>query len=185
VATLSIGLGHRAGFVGALAAAGADTWATELGLLSHQKPRLITTWQPVAAGTSGGITPAGLAAGLGGALAVGLAWATLGGGWRAVNTALIAGTVGSVTDSLLGATVQALYGCARCGTLTEQAVHTRCGEQTQLVRGYWWVTNDTVNALATLIGAAVGSAFHSTERGGHVRGGASVRRRVGWGERIL
>src|ERR1700730_10465666 len=47
---------YLAGYAGALATATADTWATELGVLSPRQPRLITTGKPVGAGTSGGIT---------------------------------------------------------------------------------------------------------------------------------
>ena len=57
---------------------------------------------------------------------------------------------------MLGATVQALYHCPRCSAETEEPVHRPCGQPTRLVRGYWWITNDTVNALATLAGAAIG-----------------------------
>lgn len=115
VATLSIALGARRGgpgFVGALAAAAADTWATELGLLARRQPRLITTLQPVAAGTSGGVTLEGLAASLGGALVVGLAWVSLGGGRQGFRQAVLAGVGGSLIDSLLGATQQAVYRCS-------------------------------------------------------------------------
>src|SRR5207248_11392439 len=59
----------QAGYSGALATATADTWATELGVLSLQQPRLITTGKPVAPGTSGGITLLGSAAAALGALA--------------------------------------------------------------------------------------------------------------------
>jgi uncharacterized protein (TIGR00297 family) len=157
IATLSIALGARPGFVGALAAASADTWATEVGLLARLQPRLITTWQPVAPGTSGGVTLTGLAATLGGAFTVGLAWSLLGGGWRGLPAAIVAGTCGSLTDSWLGATLQALYRCPACAAPSEEAVHAACGNPTLLVHGYTWMTNDAVNALATLVGAAVGA----------------------------
>ena len=70
-----------AGFSGALAAVNADTWATELGVLSRAQPMLITTRQPVERGTSGGITRAGTFASFGGAFLIGLlaAWVWPGG----------------------------------------------------------------------------------------------------------
>jgi uncharacterized protein (TIGR00297 family) len=162
VATLSIALGRRRGdgaFIGALAAAAADTWATELGLLARRQPRLITTLRPVAAGTSGGVTPEGLAASVGGALVVGSAWSLMGGGRQGVVIAVLAGLGGSLVDSLLGATLQALYRCPLCGGLTEQSAHRACGRPAALVHGHACITNDTVNALATLCGAAIGATY--------------------------
>jgi uncharacterized protein (TIGR00297 family) len=155
VATLCVAAGQPRGMLGALAAAGADTWATELGLLASAAPRLITTLERVPAGTSGGVTLQGLGASLGGALAVGLAYAALGGGWSSVGRAVAGGLAGAIVDSLLGATVQAAYWCPRCETPTEDALHSACNAPTQLRSGYTWMTNDTVNALATLTGAAI------------------------------
>ena len=128
VPTLAIALNQRGAFIGALAAAAADTWATELGLLARRPPRLITSLRPVAPGMSGGITPEGLAASAGGALVVGLTWRLFAGQRSAPIVATTAGMVGSVVDSLLGATLQANR----------------------------MLNNDAVNALATLAGAAVG-----------------------------
>src|SRR3989344_6014385 len=42
-------------FLGVLAPGTSGTWATELGLLSKGRPRLITTWQQVPIGTSGAV----------------------------------------------------------------------------------------------------------------------------------
>src|SRR5512143_1311132 len=42
-------------YAGAMAAVNADTWATEVGVLSRTPPRLIISGQPVERGTSGGI----------------------------------------------------------------------------------------------------------------------------------
>src|SRR5436190_21743655 len=55
---------------GALAAAAADTGATELGAFSPFAPRLITTGARVSRGASGGITALGTAGGVVGALVV-------------------------------------------------------------------------------------------------------------------
>ncbi len=47
-------------FLGAISTSAADTAATELGLLSHSKPRLITNPSKIVApGTSGGVSPLG------------------------------------------------------------------------------------------------------------------------------
>src|SRR6185295_8087434 len=64
-------------FGGVMATVTADTWATEIGVLSPQPPRLLTTWRCVEPGTSGGITAYGMLASAGGALTIGLALAGL------------------------------------------------------------------------------------------------------------
>jgi uncharacterized protein (TIGR00297 family) len=151
----------QAGYVGALATANADTWATELGILSTTEPRLITTRQRVSPGTSGGITGLGTTAAAGGALSLGLVFQLL--QCRvspvATFTALVSGLVGSLYDSLLGATMQATYYCSTCDKETEQRVHS-CGTRTRLLRGLSWMNNDVVNFLATLVGGLVAIALH-------------------------
>ncbi len=67
VAALAALAGSWAAFAGALAAATADTWATEIGRYSRKPPRLITTGKPVAAGTDGGMTLVGTVGGIAGA----------------------------------------------------------------------------------------------------------------------
>lgn len=101
VAALAALAGNWAWFAGALAAANADTWATEVGSHSPTMPRLITTWSRVPAGTDGGMTLLGTVGGVAGAgLIAGLA------GRRVVIAVATAGVVGMLLDSLLGATLQ-------------------------------------------------------------------------------
>lgn len=146
-------------FCGAFAAATADTWATEIGTLAGAVPRSILTGKPVAAGISGGITVVGTAASAGGALFVaGAAW--LADASHAVIAIAAGGLAGSLADSLLGATLQALRYCAHCRRNCETDPHV-CGADTTLVRGVYWMSNDGVNFLATLTGAAVSAGLFS------------------------
>jgi uncharacterized protein (TIGR00297 family) len=160
-----------AGFGGALATAAADTWATEIGSRSGSQPRSILTLQPAAAGASGGVTVAGIAAS---AVAASL-MARLASipaessvhhrSPRAVAIAL-GGFTGALIDSLLGATVQEVRFCEICLVETEERLH-RCGAQTRQVRGARWCDNDTVNAIATATGAttAILAQLPSSMRG--------------------
>jgi len=142
-----------AGFVGAIAVATADTWATEIGILSRRRPRLITTGERVERGTSGAVSLLGYFAILGGSGLIGaLGWA-LTRDWRILLVALLAGAIGSTVDSLLGATVQAIFLCPDCNRETEQSPEHACGTTTQQVRGLIWLRNDQVNFAATFVGA--------------------------------
>lgn len=171
-AALALGAGlypHPLWFVaavGALATVNADTWATELGVLSPARPRLITTGQPVEAGTSGGVTAEGMGAALAGALFISLIAGSL---WfaagmsveatlRLAGAGTAAGLLGSLVDSLLGATVQVVYICDRCNEETEQAVH-RCGQPTRYRRGWRWLNNDGVNFASSVVGAVIAVAL--------------------------
>ena len=138
---------------GALASAQSDTWATEVGARSRRPPRLITTGQPVAPGTSGGVTGVGTAGGLlGGALLAGAA-ALVGAPRGAAMAGLAGGLVGMTADSILGATVQGRFHCPACNNDTERRRH-HCGTKTTAVRGWPWLDNDGVNLVANGIGAA-------------------------------
>jgi uncharacterized protein (TIGR00297 family) len=124
VAALAALAGNWSWFAGALAAANADTWATEIGSHSRSLPRLITTGNPVPAGTDGGMTVLGTAGGLAGAALISGLSHTL--GYRMAAPVAAGGALGMLLDSLLGATVQ--------GKVS-------------------WMDNDAVNLAATLTGA--------------------------------
>jgi len=156
-------------FAGSLAAATADTWGTELGVLSRRRPVLITTFKPVDSGTSGGISLMGaLSALAGAALIAGLAvlmgkvgW--INGfevnGWIQFVVITIAGFAGSLIDSLFGATKQAIYFCPSCQKDTEKHPLHTCGMHTDLKRGWPWLNNDWVNIACVLSGAILAGLF--------------------------
>lgn len=160
-------------FVGAMATVNADTWATELGVLSKAYPHLITTGRRVPIGTSGGITLLGTLVSLGGALLIGSLAAMAGllhpsvpsifpplpNPLVLVPVAAISGLLGSLFDSLLGATVQAMYFCDYDRKVTESQVH-RCGNSTRLIRGWRWLDNDWVNLISSVLGSGIAAALY-------------------------
>lgn len=145
-------------FAAALAAATADTWATELGVLSPGQPQLITTGQHVPKGTSGGVSLVGSLAAAGGALLIALVAGVVAAGFMHpgfLASVLLAGVLGSYFDSLIGATVQAIYYCPVCKKETEQHPLHSCGAATALRRGWPWMDNDWVNFLSGLFSILV------------------------------
>ncbi|MCB9135354.1 MAG: DUF92 domain-containing protein [Anaerolineales bacterium] len=155
-------------YAGALAAVNADTWATELGTLSKSSPRLITTGQKVEKGTSGGVSLTGTLAALTGAVLIGgvaaLFPASAGTGtpvWHLPLVVSLAGLAGSLFDSLLGATVQAIYHCPTCVKETERHPNHTCGTPTHLIRGFPWLNNDGVNFAASFTGAIIAVILHT------------------------
>ncbi len=131
------GLAHLL-FLAALAAANADTWATEIGAAMGGTPRLITTGRRVPRGTSGGVSGFGT---LGALLGAGLLGAFAGTPGEVLAVTL-AGWGASLMDSLLGATVQAQWRDA-AGGLTERP------QPGAPDHGRRWVNNDFVNAVCT------------------------------------
>lgn len=148
------------GLAGALAASTADTWATELGVLSKRKPRLITTGAAVETGTSGAVSLEGSLAAITGAGLIGLAAGTLNQAALTVVMAFLGGIAGVWLDSLLGATLQVQYFCPTCNRETEQHPQHRCGSATAMCRGWRRLNNDGVNLSASVFGAVVAMAIH-------------------------
>ncbi|MBN2045937.1 MAG: DUF92 domain-containing protein [Anaerolineales bacterium] len=143
-------------YAGAMAAVNADTWATEIGILSPSPPRLITTGKTVVMGTSGGLTLTGTAATFAGGLLI----AAIGALFRPDLPAMtfliavsVAGLIGSLTDSLLGATVQAIYYDPIRQKETERQMFDAGGNPAAPLRGWVWMNNDMVNFFSSVCGA--------------------------------
>jgi len=149
-------------YCGVMATVTADTWATEIGVLSPTPPRMITNWRIVAPGTSGGVSASGLAASVAGALVIGASAYVFGalelGAWLPVlvPAAGLAGLAGSLADSLIGATAQAIY-LAPDGGETERRAD-RSGHPYAALRGWRWMNNDLVNFVSSLVGGIVAVA---------------------------
>ncbi|MBI3004156.1 MAG: DUF92 domain-containing protein [Ignavibacteriales bacterium] len=140
-------------YLGSIAAVTADTWGTEIGLLTKGKTISIVSVHPVPRGTSGGVSVTGFAGGVIGAVAIvvsAVPWI-----WdvRLATWIISAGIVASLIDSTLGATMQAEYTCAVCGSKTEREVH--CSSPAKLVRGRKWITNDLVNWVCAMSGGMI------------------------------
>lgn len=139
--------------LGALAAATADTWATEIGTLAGRPPRSIISLQVVEPGTSGGVTVPGTLASAAGATFV--AAAALATGVAVDMTpVVVGGLAGSLADSVAGATVQERRWCDGCSRFTERLTHP-CGAATRVTSGIPGLRNDLVNLVCTLVGGGV------------------------------
>ena len=143
-------------YLGSLAAAAADTWGTEIGVLSRGVVVSVARLRAVEPGSSGGISAVGTLGAAGGALSVALAalasplWTPL-----LLGVVVVAGLSGMLADALAGGTIQALYRCPVCGVSTERTIH--CDMPTERVRGLAIVGNDLVNIICCVVGAAVAS----------------------------
>jgi uncharacterized protein (TIGR00297 family) len=119
--------------IAALAEAATDTVASEVGQSRQHDARMVTTWRRVPAGTDGGITLSGTMAGLVGGIVVAAFAAATGILPRTeMWIPVVAGFVGMLGDSVLGATVQ----------------H----------RG--WISNQAVNFIGTLAAGALACAIY-------------------------
>ncbi|MFA5467886.1 MAG: DUF92 domain-containing protein [Sphaerochaetaceae bacterium] len=146
-------------FGSSVAAATADTWASEAGILSKIPPVSIRTFTPVPKGMSGGITWLGTFSSLLGSVIIAMGWYATFGDYREhkwlflASIIAFAGIVGSLADSFLGATVQGHYWDAVNKRPCEHEELN--GVKLELCRGIRWIDNDVVNFLSNAIAVAL------------------------------
>ena len=144
-----------------LAAAAADTWATEIGALYGGSPWSLRTRARVEAGTSGAMSLAGTSAMLAGGVSIAAMAAVLGmipANIRSVAAVACGGIVGALADTLVGAWLQERRWCKACAMGTEQIIHV-CGTESNRAGGIARLDNDLVNALCTVAGAVAAMLF--------------------------
>lgn len=148
-------------FCGSMAAVNADTWATEIGVLSKVPPINIVSGKTIERGASGGISALGTLSALLAALLIAIIGAIFQPDGFAnqshsvlfvVIVISVAGLLGSLIDSFLGATLQTIYFCPNCKKETEKHPVHICGTHTEYKRGFKWLDNDWVNTFCALTG---------------------------------
>ncbi|KZT11193.1 uncharacterized protein LAESUDRAFT_601882, partial [Laetiporus sulphureus 93-53] len=159
---LFVTLGHFACCLG-------DTLASELGILSRSPPILITTLKPVPPGTNGGMSAVGTLASLGGGLLMALTlvaslliessacrarWTDV--ALPVVCWGIAAGGLGSLLDSLMGATIQRTrYSNTSKRILTDEGSESGADSDIKVVSGLDILTNNQVNLLSSIVVALV------------------------------
>ncbi|TFG33975.1 DUF92 domain-containing protein [Candidatus Thorarchaeota archaeon] len=163
------------GYVGAVATTTADTLASEIGVFSKSKPRLITNLRrKVPSGTIGAVSLLGEGVALLAGLIIGvisLLFALFTPTW--IPGVMVAGStivmeyvlfliplsiltafIGCNIDSLLGAVFQNRYVCEICGAVTDKEFH--CEYETKYIGGFKRFTNMHVNLGSSGLGATLG-----------------------------
>ncbi|GJM95573.1 hypothetical protein PR202_ga12331 [Eleusine coracana subsp. coracana] len=150
------------GFIGHYCCCNGDTWSSEIGVLSDEQPWLITTLKPVRKGTNGGVTIQGLLAATAGGLTIGLAFVVVGlftaecSFDMALRQLLIlpisaaAGLIGSLIDSLLGATLEFSGYCS-----VRKKVVSKRGPTVTKISGMTFLDGNAVNAVSVLLTTAL------------------------------
>lgn len=147
-------------YVGSFAFGAADTLASEIGVLSSRPPRMIVTGRTVPRGTNGGVSLLGFGAAAVGALLVGLSGALSFDARTGLRfdgavawTALLVGVVGSVVDSVLGATFQ--FSGIKKGADGHAVAVNRPGRGVRSIGGMDLLSNTGVNFVTALISAVL------------------------------
>lgn len=133
-----------------LATANADTFASEIGMLSKHQPISIRTFKPLERGLSGGISFLGSCGSMLGSLLIALFTIEFPNTHIFIITFLM-GIVGSFLDSVLGAFIQVKY-VTENGKITED---NKKNNKYSIYSGVSWVNNDVVNFLSIFIAGMV------------------------------
>ncbi|CAH0398425.1 unnamed protein product [Chilo suppressalis] len=147
------------GVLGVFACSNGDTWASELGTVyANSEPFLVTSWKRVPKGTNGGVSLIGTFFSTLGGLIIGLSyylaifyfsekalWANSPPQWPVIVFGGLAGFLGSMIDSLMGATFQ-YSGLDKNGKIVSHSSLT-----VKHISGRNILDNHSVNLISTVI----------------------------------
>lgn len=135
-------------------AAAADTFSSEIGMLSKKEPVSILTLKPMQRGMSGGITLLGVLGAIVGALMISVLVIPKF-SIKGMLVVIVGGLASSIVDSVLGAACQAKYQVQSGDEkkLVQQLTERKILGDTplKLVHGLRWVNNDVVNFVSVFI----------------------------------
>lgn len=158
-------------YLGFFACCNGDTWASEVGTLSRAKTAtMITTLAPVPKGTNGGVTVLGTGASIAGGLFIGFVFwvcglmcaeqgppAVANRQWLLVPFGGALGALGSLVDSIMGATLQESWVCSTSGRIVKPPPIRKSYRK---ISGADILNNEQVNlasaTLVSLVGGIMG-----------------------------
>lgn len=151
---------YLAVFTACLAEACSDTWASEIGVLSKSEPVSILTFTKVPKGLSGGVSLLGTCSAMLSSILYGIfAFSCYDGiNLSLVMVVIFSSFAGVMTDSVLGATLQAHFYDEKEDIITEHS-RDREGNALKLVRGLRFMDNDMVNLTSNIITFLLASLF--------------------------
>ncbi|TFG99592.1 DUF92 domain-containing protein [Candidatus Thorarchaeota archaeon] len=163
------------GYVGSVATTSADTLASEVGVFSKSKPRLITNLRrKVPSGTIGAVSLLGEGVAIAAGLIIGVIaviFALLTPAWIPglvttgnviiweyvlflVPLSILTAFIGCNIDSFLGAVLQNRFVCEICGAVIDKEFH--CDYETKYIGGFKSFTNMHVNLGSSVMGSTLG-----------------------------
>ncbi|KIJ37584.1 hypothetical protein M422DRAFT_231645 [Sphaerobolus stellatus SS14] len=150
-------LGHCACCLG-------DTLASELGILSPTRPILVTTLRAVPPGTNGAMSLVGTTVSFLGGGIIGLSIAitllvqssacredVLGLASGLISWGLLAGGIGSLLDSLMGATIQRTRYSKKNKKILQDDSITTAEDEVTIISGLNILTNGQINLLSSIL----------------------------------
>lgn len=169
--TISHEPGFLVGVAACFSAAAADTWASEIGVLSPHPPRLLIRRSTVTPGLSGGVSILGSFAALGGSICIAISYGVFSwllSGFTMPSSSLVpemvgialGGLLGAFTDSLLGELFQAKYQSTDPNCPITEKPFNEGRQANHLIEGYRFINNNRVNLFSCLLaGLVVALAF--------------------------